>query len=77
MDYVDAATTGTLSPHILPKMDLQKMLFHIKNILPSTLQLSVSPEDTHSNLQQTVPSTYGCTHSGQIETDNYLQGFHH
>ena len=30
MDYIDAATTGTLSPHILPIMDLHKMLSHIE-----------------------------------------------
>ena len=29
MDYIDAATSGTLSPHILPVIDLQKMLIHI------------------------------------------------
>ena len=46
MDYIDAATTGTLSPHILPIMDLKKMLSHIEEILPSTLHLTVSPEDT-------------------------------
>ena len=46
MDYIDAATTGTLSPHILPIMDLQKMLSHIEETLPSTLHLPVSSEDT-------------------------------
>ena len=46
MDYIDAATTGTLSLHILPIMDLKKMLSHIEETLPSTLQLSVSSEDT-------------------------------
>ena len=46
MDYIDAATTGTLSPHILPIMDLQKMLAHIEETLPSTLHLPVSSEDT-------------------------------
>ena len=35
MDYIDAATAGTLSPHILPE-----------ETLPSTLHLPVSPEDT-------------------------------
>ena len=29
MDYIHAATSGTLSPHILPVMDLQRMLTHI------------------------------------------------
>ena len=46
MDYIDAATTGTFSPHILPIMDLKKMLSHIVETLPSTLHLPVSSEDT-------------------------------
>ena len=46
MDYIDAATTGTLSPHILPIMDLKKMLSHIEDTLPSTLHLPVSSKDT-------------------------------
>ena len=37
MDYLDAATTGTLFPHVLPIMDLKRMLFHIEDTLPSTL----------------------------------------
>ena len=46
MDYIDAAMSGTLSPHILPIMDLKKMLSHIEETLPSTLHLPVSSEDT-------------------------------
>ena len=46
MDYVDAATSGTLSPHILPVMDLQKMLIHIEETLPSMLHLPVSSDNT-------------------------------
>ena len=46
MDYIDAATTGTLSPHILPIMDLKKMLSYIEDTLPSTLHLPVSSEDS-------------------------------
>ena len=46
MDYIDAATTRTLSPYILPIMDLKKMLSHIEETLPSTLHLLVSSEDT-------------------------------
>ena len=46
MNYIDAATTGILSPHILPIMDLKKMLSHIEDTLPSTLHLPVSSEDT-------------------------------
>ena len=29
MDYMNAATSGTLSPHVLPVVDLQKILSHI------------------------------------------------
>ena len=46
MDYIDAATSGTLSPHILPVMDLQKMLMHIEETIPLTLHLPVSSDDT-------------------------------
>ena len=46
MDYFDAATTGTLSPHILPITDLKQMLSHIEEALPPTMHLPVSSEDT-------------------------------
>ena len=46
MDYIDAATSGTLSPHVLPVVDLQRMLQHIADTLPPTLHLPISPEDT-------------------------------
>ena len=56
MDYIDAATSVTLSPYILPMLDLQVMLTHILDLpvmlthiqdaLPSTLHLPISPEDT-------------------------------
>ena len=46
MDYIDAATSGILSPHILPTMDLQKMLLQISDTLPTTLHLPASPDDT-------------------------------
>ena len=46
MDYIDAATSGTLSPHILPIMDLQKMLIHIEETLPPMLHLPVSSDNT-------------------------------
>ena len=46
MDYINAATSGTLLPHILPVMDLQKMLIHIKETLPSMLHLAVPSDDT-------------------------------
>ena len=46
MDYINAATLGTLSLHILPVIDLQKMLLHIEETLPSMLHLPVSSDDT-------------------------------
>ena len=73
MDYIDAATSGTLSPHILPVMDIQKMLMYIEETLPLTLQLPVSSDHTlliyryiHtcSNSQHTVFTANRYTNSG-------------
>ena len=44
MDYIDAATSGTLSPHVLPVVDLQRMLTYIADTLPPMLDLPVSPD---------------------------------
>ena len=46
MDYVNAATTGTLSPHILPITDIKQMLSHIEEALPPTMHLPVSSVNT-------------------------------
>ncbi len=46
MDYVDAATTGVLSPDVLPLGDLQRMLQHIEAQLPPTMHLPISSSDT-------------------------------
>ena len=46
MDYIDAATTGRLSPHILPIMDLKQILSHIEETLPPAMHLPVSSKDT-------------------------------
>ena len=46
MEYINAAISGILSPHVLPITDLQNMLRHIANTLPPTLHLPISPEDT-------------------------------
>ena len=46
MEYIDATLSRILSPHVLPIMDLQKMLRHIADTLPPTLHLPISPEDT-------------------------------
>ena len=39
MEYINATTSSTLSPHVLPVVDLQKMLQHIADSLPPTLHL--------------------------------------
>ena len=46
MEYFDAATSGTLSPHVLPVIDLQRMLQYIAGTLPPMLHLPISPQDT-------------------------------
>ena len=46
MDYIDAATTELLPPHVLPVEDLRRMLLHIVETLPLTMHLPVSSEDT-------------------------------
>ena len=46
MDYIDTATSGKLSTHVLPVVDLQQMLTHIATTLPLTLHLPISPMDT-------------------------------
>ena len=46
MDYINAPTSGMLSPHVLPVVDLQKMLQHIADTLPPTLHLPISPVET-------------------------------
>ena len=42
MDYIDAATRGILSPHVLPAKDFGEMLSHIKETLLSTMHLPIS-----------------------------------
>ena len=46
MAYIDAATSGTLSPHVLPVIDLQRMLQHIADTILPMLHLPISPEAT-------------------------------
>ena len=65
MAYIDAAISGILSPHVLPIMDLQKMLQHIADTLPPTLHLPISPEDTLHFYR------YLCTHV-LIENKQFL-----
>ena len=46
MDYFNAATTGMLSPHILPIAVLKQMISHIEEYLQTIMHLPVSSEDT-------------------------------
>ena len=45
MDYIDAATTGIFSPHVLPVGDLRKMLKHIEETIPLIMHLPISSEE--------------------------------
>ena len=65
MEYIDAATSSILSPHVLPMTDLQKMLQHIADTLPPTLHLPISQEDTLHFYR------YLCTHI-LIENKQFL-----
>ena len=65
MEHIDTATSGTLSPHVLPITDLQKMLWHIGDTLPPTLHLPISPKDTLHFYR------YLCTHV-LIENKQFL-----
>ena len=65
MDYINAATSGTLSPHVLPVMDLQKILSHIADALPPMLHLPVSPDEVLQFYR------YLCTHV-LIENKQFL-----
>ena len=46
MDFINAATTGILSPHVLPFQDRKQMLKHIEETLPSTLHMPISSDGT-------------------------------
>ena len=46
MDYIEAVTTGILSPHVLPVQDLQQMLKYIEDTLPHMMHLPMPSEDT-------------------------------
>ena len=45
IDYIDAATAGILSPHVLPVDDLREMLSHIEETLLPTMHLPTLSED--------------------------------
>ena len=45
LEYIDTATTGTLTPHLIPVPDLQKMLHQIESELPPNMHLPIPSSD--------------------------------
>ena len=46
LEYIDTATTGTLTPHLIPVTDLQKMLHQIESELPPNMHLPIPSSDS-------------------------------
>ena len=57
MDYIDVATTGILSPHVLPVEDLPKMLTHSEEALPSTMHLPLSSQTHFTSIDTCAPTS--------------------
>ena len=45
LEYIDTATTGTLTPHLIPVPDLQQMLYWIESELPPNIHLPIPSSD--------------------------------
>ena len=45
LEYIHTATTGTLTPHLIPVPDLQKMLYQIESELPPNMHLPIPSSD--------------------------------
>ena len=45
LEYIDTATTGTLTSHLIPVPDLQQMLYQIESELPPNMHLSIPSSD--------------------------------
>ena len=45
LEYIDTATTSTLTPHLIPVPDLQKMLYQIESELPPNMHLLIPSSD--------------------------------
>ena len=45
LEYIDTATTGTLTPHLIPVPDLQQMLHRIESELPPNMHLPIPSSD--------------------------------
>ena len=45
LEYIDTATTGTLTPHLIPVPDLQQILHRIESDLPPNIHLPIPSSD--------------------------------
>ena len=45
LEYIDTATTGTLTPHLIPVPDLQQMLYRIESELPPNMHIPIPSSD--------------------------------
>ena len=45
LEYIDTATTGTLTPHLIPVPDLHQMLYQIESELPPNMHLPIPSSD--------------------------------
>ena len=45
LEYIDTATTSTLTPHLMPVLNLQKMLYQIESELPPNMHLPIPSSD--------------------------------
>ena len=45
LEYIDTATTGTLTWHLIPMPDLQQMLYRIESELPPNMHLAIPSSD--------------------------------
>ena len=45
LEYIDTATTGILTPHLIPVLDLQQMLYRIVSELPPNMHLPIPSSD--------------------------------
>ena len=45
LEYIDTTTTSTLTPHLIPVPDLQKMLYQIESELPPNMHMPIPSSD--------------------------------
>ena len=77
LEYIDTATTGTLTPHLIPVPDLQQMLYRIESELPTNttfrpVTLLRIPLDACISGEKPILTTDRCSHPGQSTTDPNL-----